>query len=436
MMRRSQSGLAAVGAEAVDLARWVRPGDFLVWGQGSAEPCTLTGLLKQQCSRLVPLTAFVGMSFADTFAKGVPSGLSLQSYCATGSNRKLVEAGELDIWPGPYSELPRYLEGRVDVLLLAVSPPDDAGRMSLGLAHEYLIPLLDRARVVIAEINGAVPFTFGTRPLHPEECSAIVTGTGEIPRPVSRIPTPAEVKISEHVASLVEDGATLQTGIGSLPDAILSALCDRRDLGLHSGMVSDGCMALVESGALTNARKAFDRGVSVAGMAIGSQRFCSFLHRNPNFSFRATSETHNAASLAAHNRFVAINAALEVDLTGQINAEAIGGRYIGAVGGAGDFLRGAARSKGGLPIIVLPSTTGDGATQATRIVARLKGPVSTTRSDAGIVVTENGIADLRDLTLRARRERMLAIAAPQFRGSLAIGADNASPSKEISDVAR
>ena len=153
-------------------------------------------------------------------------------------------------------------------------------------------------------------------------------------------------------------------------------------------------------------------------MALGSQRFCRFLHKNPQFSFRATSETHDAARITAHDCFVGINAAFEVDLTGQINAEAVGGRYVGAVGGAGDFLRGAARSKGGLPMIVPPSTIGEDETAASRIVARLHRPVSTARSDAGIIVTEHGIADLRGQTLRARRQRMLAIAAPQFRMAL------------------
>lgn len=413
-MRRSV-GAEPLGLGELDLSRWIRPGDFLVWGQGPAEPCGLTRALRDQCGSLAPLTAFVGMGFEPTFDKGTPPGLTLQSYCATGANRKLVESGAIAIWPGPYADLPRHLASRIDVLLLSVSPPDDAGSMSLGLAHEYLVPLIDRARVVIAEINEAVPYTMGTRTLRPDECSALVVGEARLPEHAGKPPTDAERRIAAHVCNLVEDGSVLQTGVGNLPNAILAALKDRRDLGLHSGLASEGCLTLTEAGALTNARKRRDKGVSVAGMALGSARFYRFLHQNRGFSFRSTDETHDVARLAAHDRFVAINGALEVDLTGQINAEAIAGRYLGAVGGAGDFLRAAARSKGGLPIVALPSTGRMGDKATTRIVARLNGPVSTARADASLIVTEYGVADLRGLTLPERCERMLSIVAPEFQ---------------------
>jgi acyl-CoA hydrolase len=412
------SAVAPTSLVELDLRRWIRPGDFLVWGQGSAEPFGLTALLRDQSQGLGPITAFVGMGFAPTFEKGVPPNLKLQSYCATAVNRALVESGRIAIWPGPYADLPRYLASRTDVLLLSVSPPDATGAMSLGLAHEYLVPLIDRARVVIGEINAAVPFAFGARTLRPEECDALVIGEGRLPALVGKPPSEVERRIAAHVGALVEDGSVLQIGIGSLPDAILAALKDRRDLGLHSGLASEGCMALTEAGALTNARKRADVGVSIAGMAAGSPRFYRFLHRNSSFSFRSTEETHDVARLAAHDRFVAINSALEVDLTGQINSESIAGRYLGAVGGGGDFLRGAARSRGGLPIVVMPSTSRQGDRTKSRIVARLDGPVSTARADAGLIVTEHGVADLRGLTLPERRDRMLSIAAPEFQRAL------------------
>ena len=416
-MKRS-SDAAPTSLVELDLGRWIRPGDFLVWGQGPAEPVGLTALLRDQSEDLGAIAAFVGMGFAPTFEKGAPPNLKLQSYCATGANQALVESGGIAIWPGPYADLPRYLASRIDALLLSVSPPDANGELSLGLAHEYLVSLIDRARVVIAEINASVPFVFGVRTLRPEECDALVIGEGHPPTLVGKPPSETERRIAAHVGGLVEDGSVLQTGIGSLPDAILATLKDRRDLGLHSGLASEGCMALTEAGALTNARKRRDVGVSIVGMAAGSSRFYSFLHRNSSFSFCPTEETHDLARLAAHDRFVAINGALEVDLTGQINAESIAGRYLGAVGGAGDFLRGAARSKGGLPIVALPSTSRQGDRTTTRIVARLDGPVSTARADAGLIVTEHGVADLRGLTLPERRDRMLSIAAPEFQRAL------------------
>jgi acyl-CoA hydrolase len=216
------------------------------------------------------------------------------------------------------------------------------------------------------------------------------------------------------VAGLIEDGATLQFGIGALPESVLGQLAGRRDLGVHSGLLPDGLVDLMEQGVVTGARKSLDRGLAVGGMLLGTRRLLDYAHRNERIALRETEYTHDAGILAATDRLAALNAAVEVDLSGQVNAEVARGRYIGAVGGAGDFLRGAARSRGGLPIVMLPARAGT----ASRIVAELSGPVSTSRSDAGLVVTEHGVADLRGLTLRQRAERMIAIAAPEDRPAL------------------
>lgn len=417
-MKRGTAHHTPVPIHALDLASWIREGDFIVWGQGAAEPTTLVRALLSYASCVKGLRAFVGMSFADTLQFSEPPPLHLMSYCATGRNAKLVNAGWMDIWPGAYAVLPDFLGEQIDVLLLSVSEPNPLGEMSLGLAHEYLIPLIDRASVIIAEINPAVPFTYGARLLKLEECSAIIESHAEVPELPSRAPNPNEIRIASHVADLIQDGATLQTGIGSLPDAIMSSLKSRRDLGLHTGMATESSMILYESGALTNARKQVDTGVSVAGMALGSHALYRFLHENSAFSFRSTLETHDVERIRTIEKFVAINSALEVDITGQINAEAVGNRYLGAVGGAGSFLRGAALSHGGLPIVALPSTSSKDGHVDTRIVSRLNGPVSTARVDAGLIVTEYGVADLRNKTLRQRRDAMIAIAAPQFRDTL------------------
>jgi acetyl-CoA hydrolase len=272
----------------------------------------------------------------------------------------------------------------------------------MGLAEEYLPAAIDAARVVIAEVNDQLPDVPSTRRLRPDELDVIVH-TSRAPLDLSpEPPTDIARRIGRHVAELVDDGATLQVGLGKLADAVVGALHDHRDLGVHSGVVGDAVAELIECGAVTNRHKAVDRGVSVAGLLLGSSRLWKVADRNPAFVLRPTTYTHAATILEQFDRFVAVNAAIEVDLTGQINAEVARGQYVGAVGGAGEFLRAAARSRNGLPIVVAP---------ASRIVAELSGPVSTARVDAGIIVTEHGVADLRGRTLDERREQLLAVAS-------------------------
>jgi acetyl-CoA hydrolase len=231
-------------------------------------------------------------------------------------------------------------------------------------------------------------------------------------------PGPVELAIARRVAELIEDGSTLQVGLGALPKAVLAQLVGHSDIGIHSGVIGDEVVELVEAGVVTNARKTIDPRVSVAGLLIGSHRLYDFAHRNRSLAMRSTAYTHCPSILERIDRFVAVNSAIEVDLTGQINAEMARGTYVGAVGGAVDFLRGAHRSKGGLPIIALPSNAGHGERAVSRIVSRLLGPVSTTRSDAGIIVTEHGVADLRGLSISQRIQRMLDLADPAFRDAL------------------
>jgi acetyl-CoA hydrolase len=345
--------------------------------------------------------------------------VSFISYCGAGANRALAKAGKLDILPCHYSQFPRLIANRalqIDVLMLQVSPADEQGRYSLGIAHEYLIPAIDAARVVIAEVNALTPWTYGERSVTGADLDFII----HTARPPAELPaaTPGAVEraIAAQAAALIEDGATLQFGLGGIPEAILAALDGHRDLGVHSGTIGDGAARLMQAGVITNARKSIDPGITVTGVMMGTRAIYDCAHRNPAIQFRSTRYTHDPDVLAGIDRFVALNSAIEVDLTGQINAEIAGGVYVGAVGGALDFLRGAARSKGGLPIVALPSTAG--ADKTSRIVATLNGPVSTPRSDAGIIITEYGVADLRGLTLAERTRRMIAIAHPDVRETL------------------
>ncbi|MDT4850475.1 Butanoate coenzyme A-transferase [compost metagenome] len=268
--------------------------------------------------------------------------------------------------------------------------------------------------MVIAEVNRQAPRTFGERTLGENDLDAILhTDRPPLENPPARI-REVDARIAAHIAELIDDGATLQMGIGAIPDAVLGALRNHRELGVHSGSLGDGVAQLMQAGVITNTRKSRDCGVSIGGVLLGSRVIHDFAHDNPAIQLRSTAYTHDPDLLASLDRFVAINSAVEVDLTGQINSEVAAGSYVGAVGGALDFLRGAHRSKGGIPIVAMPSTAGS----MSRIVAALSGPTTIPRSDAGVIVTEHGVADLRGKTLVQRIESMLAIAAPQYRKTL------------------
>ncbi|MDQ0124833.1 acetyl-CoA hydrolase [Pseudomonas lini] len=403
--------------DSLDLSCIIRPGETVMWGQANAEPVPLTNALMLSRRRIGHLRAFLGITDSDTCLPEHADCVEFVSYCGSGHNRALTKAGVLNILPCHYSEFPTLIRQgllSVDVLMLQLAPPDELGRFSLGLAHEYLLPALETARVVIAEVNQACPWTFGERYLIQDELDVILH-TDRPPLQSRTVePGPVERAIAQRVAERIENGATLQLGIGAIPEAVLQALHDHRELGVHSGTIGDGVAELMRRGVITNSRKSLDKGVTVAGVLMGSELIHRFAHRNPLIRMRSTEYTHSPQVLAAQDRLVAINSAIEVDLTGQINAESAGGQYIGALGGAVDFLRGARQSRGGLPIIALPSTAGP----RSRIVSRLSGPVSTPRSDAGLIITEYGVADLRGLSLSQRARCMIEIAHPDFREQL------------------
>ncbi|MFB6393283.1 acetyl-CoA hydrolase/transferase family protein [Polymorphospora lycopeni] len=402
----------------LDLRRHVRAGDTVLWGQGCAEPRPLVERLLADRADIGPFRCFLGIPAADTVRPEHTDVVSFVSYCGTGANRELIRAGRLDILPGHYSTLPQLFasdEFRIDVLLLLVPPPDPDGTFRYGLAQEYLTAALARARVVIAEVNELVPRVECGGRLDPDRIDVVVPTRRPPVEMPSRPPAQIDLAIARRVAELVPDGATLQVGLGSLPSAILAQLANHRDLGVHSGLVTDAVVDLMSAGVVTGRRKTVDRGKVVTGLLMGTERLFRAAGHDPAFQLRETTYTHDPEVLAAQHRFVAVNSALQVDLTGQINAEEVGGEYVGAVGGAVDFLRGARRSPGGVPVVALPATSRG----TSRIVVQLSGPVSTARSDACVVVTEHGVADLRRLTLAQRRERMLAIAAPEHRPALA-----------------
>ncbi|QKS01972.1 acetyl-CoA hydrolase/transferase family protein [Sphingomonas sp. CL5.1] len=401
----------------LDLSRVIRPGDRLMWGQSVAEPRSLIAKVIEQRARFGGIRVFLGIGSGGQLGPEHADSIGLLSYCGSGTNRRLAKAGVLDILPAHYSQLPKLIRGgglRTDVLMLQVSPPDVHGRYSLGQAREYLVAAVSTARVIIGEVHPDVPWTFGGPYLTAGDFALLVESESDLPDlPAAEI-GPIEQAIGRNVASLVTDGATLQTGIGAIPDAVLGQLAGHRELGLHSGSIGNGALRLIEAGVITNTRKSVDRGISIGGIIIGGAALRRFAHCNPVLQLHGTDYTHGRDGLRRIEGLVAINSALEVDLTGQVNSETAG-TYVGGVGGINDFLRAAGASPRGLPIVALPSMAGT----LGRIVPRLNGPVTVARSDPCIIVTEYGIADLRGASLAERAARMIAIAHPDQRETLA-----------------
>ena len=409
-----------ISPQALDLSEFIRSGDKVFWGHGTSEPLTLTQALMAQRHRIGRFKAFIGVTFSETVNPEHTDCIEFFSYGAMGAAQALHACGGLDVIPGHLSAIPDLIEQdrlSADVVLIQLSPGDEPGRFSPGLSYDYLHLAARRARVVIAEVNSQLPWTHSDGGLQDLPIDVIVP-TSRPPLSVAAgAPSDTEKKIATHVAALIPDRATLQMGIGALPGAILSSLTQHRDLGLHSGMVGDTVVDLIESGVITNAHKSIDPGISVTGLLVGTDRLYRHAHRNSALMMKPVRYTHAAEVLARIDRLHALNSALEVDLTGQVNAEVLGPRYVGAVGGQVDFVRGAHRSHGGRAITALPSTASGG--RHSRIVAQLPaGVVTTARSDADVFVTEWGFADLRGQPLAERARRMIAIAHPDHREGL------------------
>lgn len=404
--------------EALDLAQYIRPGHGIVFQQGCGEALSLTEKLVQQRAAYSGAGIFFGSGFSRTFQPEHADHLRFKGIGGIGTLRKLAAAGKLDPIPCHISSIEGLLANgaiRSDVVLLQVSAANEKGEHSFGLVNDYVRTAMSKARVVIAEINAQVPWAHCDRPLRADEMSVAVHSDRQ---PLELPAAPfgdLERRIAAHLADFIPDRATLQVGIGAVPEAVVAMLSDRRDLGVHSGMIGDSVADLMERGVITNAHKSLDPGVTITGVLFGTARLNRFADRNPHIRLCPTSYTHGIRTLSRVRGLVSLNSALEVDLTGQVNAEAIGTDYIGAVGGQVDFVRAAAQSEGGVSIIALPATGKGG---DSKIVSRLAGPVTTARSDVDVIATEHGAARLRGLTLRERIRALVSIAAPQHRDAL------------------
>ncbi len=345
----------------------------------------------------------------------------LNSLFLGGGVREAVAAGRADYTPISMSDIENFLESGelpLDVVLLQASPPDAHGFLSLGVGVDCTLTACHLAKRIIVEVNDRMPRTMGDTFLHVSKVAAMVETSHPLHELRSETPTPVQERVAANVASLIPDGATLQMGIGGIPNAVWSCLSSHRDLGIHSEMCSDGVIPLIESRVVNGTRKSLHPGKVVAGFVLGSNRLFDFVHENPAFDFHPTRYVNDPYVIARNDNMIAVNSALQVDLTGQVCADSMGTRPYSGFGGQLDFMRGAGRSKGGKPIIALPSTAKNGTVSRIVPVLESGAGVVTTRSDVHYVVTEHGIAYLRGKSIRQRAEAMIAIADPAFRDSL------------------
>ena len=408
-----------IAPDALDFAGLIRGGDTVFWAQATAEPVFLTRMLNAQAPRCPPFRLLFALTFAGDFAPDHPN-VTVTALGGGGAGRRFFACGAGNVIPANISGLCDLIAAgrpRIDVVLLQVSGPDGAGNYNAGLGIECLREAIAGARLVVAQINPLLPWTAGDTLIEAGLIDILVPA----PYPALELPAPrigpVERRIAGHVAGLVPDRATIELGIGRIPEAVTAALGEKRGLGIHSGAIGDGVADLMRAGIVDNRHKEIDAGVTVTLMLMGTRLLYAFADRNPQIAIRAPRYTHDALVLGNFRRFVAINSALEIDLTGQVNAETLGGRHVGLTGGQMDFVRAANRAPEGRSIIALPSTSRDRA--HSRIVARLAdGVVTTPRAEADCVVTEHGIAELKGRTLAERAQALIRVADPAFRAEL------------------
>ena len=397
----------------MDLSR-LKPGQRIFVSGGSGEP---TGLLAALAEAELPeglhFFQFPLSGYNQTdFTAWHPSYRMTTPFMA--SHLRQADPERLHFLPMGMRAVHEHLRRGIDAALIQVARGRD-GRLRPGPNLDFMAAVLGNAEIVLAECNEAFLAPAGCPPIDAKRLDAIFKTRRplfEPPRP--QIDAKAEA-IGQLTASLIDDGDCIQTGIGAIPSAILSALADKNDLGLHGGLIDDGGMALIRAGVVTGANKPLDRDRHVTGMALGSQALIDWLAETPEVVFRSADHTHEVGVIRQLPQFVSINSAVEVDLMGQVNGEAVAGRQISGTGGSVDFMRGARASPGGRSIIAMNATARRGA--ASRIVPQVE-MVTALRTDVDIVVTEHGVARLRDLPLDARADALIAIAAPQFRDEL------------------
>ena len=405
----------------------VQSGQRVFMTGNCAVPQTLMAELVRQAPRMtepVEVVQLLAIGSSDYVKPGMERHLRVNTLFISDNVRAAVNEGRADFTPCRLSEIPvLFTSGTMplDVALIAVSPPDEHGFCSFGVEVGITKAAAASAKVVVAEVNLQMPRTLGDSFIHVSRLTHAVPVDYPIPEVPMGAPPDLSKAIGRHVAGMIEDGSTLQMGIGSIPDGVLYFLKDKKNLGIHTELFSDGVIDLYEAGVINNEKKTLHRGKMIAGFLLGSQRLYSFVDNNPLVELHPTEYVNDPYVIRQNDNMVAINSAIEVDLTGQVCADSIGPRLYSGVGGQLDFIRGAARSKGGKPIIALPSsgTTSKGETYS-RIVAMLRpgAGVVTTRNDVHYIVTEYGVANLYGKTIRQRAKALIDVAHPGMREEL------------------
>jgi len=401
----------------------IQSGNRVYMAGGAGVPKELiTGLIRRTPDiRDVELTHILTFAEAPYVEPQFQESIRVNALFIGANVRQAVQAGLADFTPVFLSEIPGLFRNGslpLDVALISVSTPDDHGFCSFGVEVGTTKPAAESARIIIAEVNRQMPRTLGDSFIHVGRLHHIIEVNYPLPEAPQGGSSERHLQVGQHIAEMIPDGATLQMGIGSIPDAVLQNLGNHKDLGVHTELFSDGVIDMVEAGVITCARKTFHPGKIISGFLFGSQQIYKFAHNNPLIEMHPTDYVNDPFNIAQNEKMVAINSALQVDLTGQVCADSIGPRMFSGVGGQVDFIRGAARSKGGLPIVAFLST----AKQDTisRIVPMLSqgAGVVTTRNDVHYVVTEYGVASLYGRTVRQRAKELINIAHPRYRDEL------------------
>lgn len=408
---------------ADDAVKQIKSGDSVYIQSHAAAPQVLIEAMVRRADELraVNLLHIMTLGNADYVKKEYSESFKLKALFIGANVRSAVNEGRADYIPAFLSEIPHLFESGeipVDVCLIQVSPPDSHGYCSYGVSVDCTIAARKKARVVIAEVNKQMPRTLGRSFVHVSRLNCIVETDRPLPTLLPEQPTDLEESIGKYVASLVDDRATLQLGIGAIPNAVLKFLTNKVDLGIHSEMLSDGVLDLIESGVVTNDAKTLLPGKVAVSFLMGSKRLYDFVDNNPIMEFQTSDYINDPFVIAQNHRMTAINSALQVDLTGQVAAESLGSYLYSGFGGQVDFIRGASRAKNGKAIIAMPSTAKGGT--VSRITASLlpSSGVVTSRADVHYVVTEYGIAQLHGRSIKERIRALIAIAHPQFRQEL------------------
>lgn len=407
-----------------EAVRHLRPGQRIFVGTGCAQPVELVRAMAARSDLLdVEVVHLLTLGDAPYANRELSEKFRVNSFFIAANVRGIIQEGLGDYTPIFLSDIPRlFSSGRLplDAALIQVTPPDEHGRCSLGISVDIVKSAAENARLVIAQVNPNMPRTLGNTFLHIHDLDVLVPVNSPLVEFVPPEPDDVTRRIAEYIAALIEDRSTIELGIGGIPQAVALALHTKKDLGIHTEMFTDSMIDLIESGAVTGAYKTLDRGKVVASFCLGTRRLYDYVHNNPRFAFHPTEYVNNVEVIGRQYRQVAVNVALEVDLTGQVCADSLGTRFYSGIGGQLDFNRGAARSEGGKAIIALRSTAETAGGRVSRIVTRLTpgAGVVTTRGDVHYVVTEYGVAYLHGKSIQERAIALIAIAHPDFRADL------------------